>query len=127
MSEAAAIADLAKGFFDAIEAGDIQAMQYCFSPDAAIWHNSDEKIGTPAETAMVLASMVSRIDDICYAERQLRIFNGGFIQQHALIGRRKSDGGAVRLPAAIICQVENGKIIRLDEYFDSAHVAEFRK
>ena len=33
----------------------------------------------------------------------------------------------VRLPCAIICQVEDGKITRLDEYFDSAHVAEFRK
>ena len=53
MSDAAAIADLAKGFFDAIEAGDISAMQNCFSQDAEIWHNTDETIVTPADTAVV--------------------------------------------------------------------------
>ena len=37
------------------------------------------------------------------------------------------DDGTVRLPCAIVCKVENGRITRLDEYFDSAHVAEFRK
>ena len=127
MGETADIADLAKGFFDAIEAGDIAAMQNCFSKDAEIWHNTDEKIVSPADTAVVLSGMVSRIKDVRYAERQLTLFDGGFVQQHALTGRRKNDDGAVRLPAAIICRVENGKITRLDEYFDSAHVAEFRK
>jgi len=57
----------------------------------------------------------------------LTAFPGGFVQQHVLKGKRVHDDGAVRLPCAIICKVENGKITRLDEYFDSAHVAEFRK
>lgn len=127
MSDAAAMARLAQSFFDAIEAGDIDAMQDHFSPDAEIWHNTDEAIVSVPQTALVLSGMVSRIDAIQYAERRVTPFEGGFIQQHALIGRRKSDGGAVRLPCAILCRVEQGKITRLDEYFDSAHVAEFRK
>ena len=55
------------------------------------------------------------------------IFPGGFVQQHVLTGTRRHDGVAVRLPCAIICQLEEGRIKRLDEYFDSAHVATFRK
>ena len=117
----------AKGFFDAIEQGDIAAMQACFAPDAEIWHNTDELIVTPADTARTLTGMVARIRDRRYADRRVDTFPGGFVQQHVLEGKRVHDGGAVRLPCAIVCRVENGRITRLDEYFDSAHVAAFRK
>jgi ketosteroid isomerase-like protein len=118
---------LAKRFFDAIEAGDIATMQGSFTPDAAIWQNTDELIVTPAQTAAVLTGMVARIKDRAYADRRLLAFPGGFVQQHVLQGRRVHDDVPVRLPCAIICQVSGGKITRLDEYFDSAHVTQFRK
>ena len=121
------IRQMATRFFDAIEAGDIETMQNSFSPDAAIWHNTDELIVTPAQTAQKLTAMTARIKDREYAERRLTVFPGGFVQQHVLKGRRVHDDGEVRLPCAIVCKVANGKITRLDEYFDSAHVAEFRK
>ena len=92
-----------------------------------VWHNTDELIVTPAQTAQTLTGMVARIKDREYAERQLVTFPGGFVQQHVLKGKRVHDDGEVRLPCAIICKVKDGKITRLDEYFDSAHVAEFRK
>lgn len=117
----------AERFFDAIEQGDIATMQASFTPDAAIWHNTDELVVTPEQTATTLAGMIARIAEPTYTERRLHVFPGGFVQQHALVGTRTHDGGRVRLPCAIICRVEEGKIIRLDEYFDSAHVAEFRK
>lgn len=121
------IADMAKRFFDAIEQGDIEAMQNSFTPDAEIWHNTDELIVTPAQTAVTLTGMVTRIKDREYANRRLTAFPGGFVQQHVLTGKRVQDDVVVRLPCAIVCKVENGKITRLDEYFDSAHVTEFRK
>ena len=127
MSEQDDIRAMATRFFDAIEAGDIETMQGSFTPDAEIWHNTDELIVTPAQTAQTLTGMASRIRDREYADRQLTVFPGGFVQQHVLKGVRVHDGVSVRLPCAIICKVENGKITRLDEYFDSAHVAEFRK
>lgn len=121
------IARLAQRFFDAIEDGDIDTMRASFTPDAVIWHNSDERDTTVEQTAMVLTGMVARIKNRKYADRRLQIFEGGFVQQHVLTGNRLFDDSAVRLPCAIICQVKHGKITRLDEYFDSAHVAEFRK
>lgn len=127
MSQSDAMAALAKRFFDAIEDGDIDTMRASFAPDAVIWHNTDELEGDVDQTALVLTGMVARIGNRKYAERRVHVFDGGFVQQHALMGNRVSDGGAVRLPCAIICQVRDGKITRLDEYFDSAHVAEFRK
>ncbi len=121
------IAAMAKRFFDAIEQGDIETMQNSFIPEAEIWHNTDELIVTPAQTAVTLTGMVARIKDREYADRRLTAFPGGFVQQHVLKGKRVHDDVEVRLPCAIICKVEDGKITRLDEYFDSAHVVEFRK
>lgn len=127
MAEENDIRDMARRFFDAIEAGDIETMRNSFAPDAEIWHNTDELIVTRDQTAQTLTGMVARIKDRKYADRQLTVFPGGFVQQHVLTGVRVHDDVAVRLPCAIICKVENGRITRLDEYFDSAHVAEFRK
>ena len=127
MAELDDIRTMATRFFDSIEEGDIAAMKNSFAADAEIWHNTDELVGTPEQTAAVLTGMVARIKDREYADRRLTTFPGGFVQQHVLKGVRVHDDGPVRLPCAIVCKVENGKITRLDEYFDSAHVAEFRK
>ena len=86
MSEQDDIRAMATRFFDAIEAGDIETMQSSFTPDAEIWHNTDELIVTPAQTAQTLTGMASRIRDREYADRQLTVFPGGFVQQHVLKG-----------------------------------------
>ena len=127
MSEAEDIKAMATRFFDAIEAGEIETMRNTFAEDAEIWHNTDEAIVTPKQTAQTLTAMVARIRDREYADRRLTAFPGGFVQQHVLRGVRVHDDVAVHLPCAIVCRVKDGKITRLDEYFDSAHVAEFRK
>jgi len=118
---------VANTFFDAIQSGDIETMYNCLAPGAEIWHNTDEVIVTPEFTKTILSGMHTRIRDVDYADRRLEVFPGGFVQQHVLKGVRKGDGGEVRLPAAVICRVKDGKITRLDEYFDSAHQATFRK
>ena len=118
---------LAKRFFDCVEAGDVDGLVACYAPDAKIWHNTDGLEQAPAENERTLKGMVERIVDRLYDERRLNVFPGGFVHQHVLRGTRKHDGVRVALPACVICQVKDGKITRLDEYFDSAGVAQFRK
>ena len=118
---------LAKRFFDCVEAGDIDGLVACYAPDAKIWHNTDEQIQGPEDNKKTLAGMVTRILDRVYDDRRVDVFPGGFVQQHILRGVRKHDGVRLALPACIVCQVKDARITRLDEYFDSAHVAEFRK
>lgn len=122
-----AVRALAKRFFDCVEAGDVDGLVACYAPDARIWHNTDRAEQTPAENRATLKAMVARILDREYADRRLQAFPGGFVQQHVLKATRAHDGVRVELPACIICQVADGKITRLDEYFDSAQVAAFRK
>lgn len=118
---------LAKRFFDSVEAGDIDGLVACYASDARIWHNTDQQEQTPEDNRKTLVGMVTRISDRLYHDRRIDVFPGGFVQQHILRGTRVQDGESLSLPACVICQVKDGKITRLDEYFDSAHVAQFRK
>ena len=113
-------------FFDCVEAGDIAGLRSCYADDAAIWHNTDGSEQTADENADALKGFVARIGERVYAKRRVAVWPGGFVQQHELQGVRR-DGVRVTLPACIVCAVADGRITRLDEYFDSAHVAEFRK
>jgi ketosteroid isomerase-like protein len=117
---------LAREFFDAVERGDIDKVFATYAADAVIWHNTDAATQTAEENVAGLRGFVQRIPERRYTERRVNVFPGGFVQQHVLKGVRK-DGVAVELPCCIVCQVRDGKISRLDEYFDSEHVAQFRK
>lgn len=116
---------LANRFFDAIEAGDAEAVAECYAEDVVIWHNYDRLEQGKADNLKVLKAMIAGFSKRTYGERRLSVTPGGFAQQHVLTAVR-NDGKVVSLPAALFCQVADGRITRLDEYFDSAHSAEFR-
>jgi ketosteroid isomerase-like protein len=120
-----AVLALAKRFFDAIEAGDVETVGAIYAPDAVIWHNTDGAEQGREENLKTLAGVVRFLGERRYGERRVGAFPGGFVQQHVLTGRRP-DGAAVSLAACVICQVQDGQITRLDEYFDSAALAQFR-
>jgi ketosteroid isomerase-like protein len=124
MSSEPEIRALAKRFFDAVENGDIDTVFATYAPEAKIWHNTDGAEPTRDDNAATLKGFVRHISNRVYDERRLSVFDGGFVHQHRLRGTRP-DGAAVALDACIVCAVENGRITRLDEYFDSAQVAEF--
>lgn len=113
--------DLANRFFAAIEGGDPAAVEACYAPEAEIWHNYDRASQSRAENVAVLKGFVERTRDRRYTERDLKPYAGGFSQQHLLVATSK--GGAVlELPAALFCDVKDGKITRLREYFDQGAV-----
>ena len=126
MDDAKEILSLAKSFFDGLERGDISILREVYAPDVEIWHNTDGLTQTLGENETTLKGFVSRISDRKYSQRRTEAFPGGFVQQHVLTGVRK-DGVKVSLPACIVCQVKNGRVTRLDEYFNSAAVEQFRK
>ena len=121
-----AMTELARNFFNAVERGDVDALKQYYAPDARIWHNTDELEQSPDDNVQTLKGFVTRIRDRKYGDRRVHVFPGGFVHQHTLSGVRTKDGVAVRLVACIVCLVEDGRITRLDEYFDSEGVARFR-
>lgn len=120
-----AIRKLATDFFDAIERGDIEAVQRIYAEDAVVWHNTDNLKQPVSENLKTLANFIKHVPERRYTDRRLDVFDGGFAEQH-LLKARLANGKEVSLAAAIICKVSNGRITRLDEYFDSAALAAWR-
>jgi ketosteroid isomerase-like protein len=115
--------DAADRLFKAIERGDIAAIREIYAPDAIIWHNNDDATQTVDANLALLGWVVANVSDIAYTEIRRHPTPTGFVQQHVMRGRMKSSGKELRLTACIICDVEHGRITRLNEYLDSAQVA----
>ena len=116
---------LAESFFNAIERGDLEAVRTIYPPDAIIWHNTDGASITADENLEMLESFISNVPERHYTRRRLDVFEGGFVEQHLLKGKL-ANGKEVQLSACIVCKVREGRITRLDEYFDSAALAAWR-
>jgi len=117
--------EAADRLFKAIERGDVAAIREIYAPGAKIWHNNDGATQTVDENLAVLTWVVANVSEREYAEVRRQATPTGFVQQHVLRGRVKSTGKELHLPACMVCAVEHGRITRLDEYFDSAHLAAF--
>ena len=125
MSDEASIRALAKRFFDAMELGDIDAVWACYAPDAEIWHNIDGRVSTREQNVDTLRTFVARVPKRRYEHRRLHVFEHGFVQQHDL-HCMVTEHREVVVSACLVCRVENDVIVRLDEYFDSKRLADFR-
>jgi ketosteroid isomerase-like protein len=115
--------EVADTLFGAVERGEIDALREVFHPDARTWHNTDGLEQSVDQTLKVLRwlsrnSTVRRYDDV-RRERTPR----GFVQMHTL-RIEKADGRTIRIPACVVAEVRDGRIRRIDEYLDSAQVAE---
>jgi len=115
--------EVADRLFKSIERGDIDGVRAVYAADAKIWHNNDGQTQTPDENLRVLKWVIDNIDERSYTEARCQATPTGFVQQHVMRGRLKASGKQFALPACIVCVVNGGKITRLDEYLDSAHVA----
>ena len=114
--------DIADRLFQAIEAGDIAAVRDLYAPDAVIWHNNDGVEQSPEQNLRVLQWVVDNLRDRAYDDVRRCTTDTGFVQQHVLRFTR-ADDTRQEIPACIVVQCADGKITRLDEYLDSAHIA----
>ena len=115
---------LAAAFFDAIENGDIQALADCYDDHVVIWHNTDRLETGKAQNIALLERFMAIAPVRRYEKRRLSILPGGFVQQH-VVEAVLTSGRRCALHACVVCAVADGRITRLDEYFDSAEVAAF--
>lgn len=114
--------DLADRFFGAIEAGDVEAVLECYAANALIWHNTNGIDQLPAENAQSLLAFFARLRQRRYVGVRRILHGGGFVQHHVLTGTLAS-GAEFAWPACLVVSVENGLIVRIDEYLDSAPAA----
>ncbi len=115
--------DVAEQLFAAIEAGDIDAVRSLYAPDVAVWHNTDGLTQSLDDNLRVLGWMTKHLPGTRYTEVRRAVTDSGFVQQHVLVATNRA-GRNVAVPACIVAEVVDGRITRLDEYLDSAHVTE---
>src|SRR3546814_4970638 len=101
-----------------LEARDPAAMGALYSSDAVIWHSNDDLALTLERHLTTFIQNTSAIDSFSYKDVKVHPFVGGFVQQHRTQGKMKS-GQEFEVHACIVCVVENGKITRFDEYWDT--------
>lgn len=114
--------ELARRLFAAVEAGDIEAVRALYADDAVVWHNTDGVAQTGDENLRTLAWVVEHLSDRRYEEITCQPTPTGFVQQHVLRATGPA-GRPVEVPACLVAAVVDGKITRIDEYLDSAHLA----
>lgn len=113
---------LCERFLDAIVRGDIDTVREIYAPDCVIWHNNADAAETVDENLRTLEAVPKIVRRFRYEDVVRRATADGFIEQHVVRGTTPS-GEELRIPAVLICTVADGRITRLDEYLDSAHLA----
>ncbi|MFF0492005.1 nuclear transport factor 2 family protein [Nocardia sp. NPDC004068] len=117
--------ELADRFFAAVSAGDVATLTELYAPDARIWHNDDNAEQTVAENLRVLRWLSRTVEDLRYEDIRRHPLPDGFAQQHVLRGRLAGHG-ALEVPACLFVRVREGRIVRIEEYVDSAATSALR-
>jgi ketosteroid isomerase-like protein len=122
----AAMLALCDRFFGAITRGDIEEVRSIYAPRAVIWHNHQANTENVEENLRVLALATQFIAGFRYEDVVRRATADGFVQRHVLRGRTPL-GDELTVPACLVCTVDAGSIVRVDEYMDSAHLAPLQR
>jgi ketosteroid isomerase-like protein len=109
---------LCNAFMDAVEAGDVEAVERCYAPDATLWFNVTGEEMSREDNLAGLVSGRSLHRRRTYDDRTIKTFDDGFVVQFTV--RVVGHGGSVTpLSACLVAEVREGKITKIFEYLDS--------
>jgi ketosteroid isomerase-like protein len=109
---------LAHAVYDAAQAGDQALFLSYFAPDCVVWHNFDQVEQPIKEAAAALAAMAQHFSSLTYEERRYIPAPDGAVIQHVSRATLK-DGRTVSIPTMQRMYISNGRIRRIEEYFDT--------
>ena len=105
--------------FSAVEHGDLEDLWTIFADDAAVWHNTDDKLTSVEQSIRNLRAIKDAATEFRYTNVRREPTPTGFVQQHVLVMRMK-DGQEIHDRCCCVCRVESGRIAHMDAYHDSA-------
>ncbi len=89
--------------------------------DFVMWYNFDPQDRTRAEFIETLKAAHAMFSNQKNENSQITVTESGFVLQATMTGIL--DGVAIRSPYCFIATIKDGKIIRGDEYFDTAQLS----
>ena len=102
-----------------VEHGDLEELREVFSPDAEIWHNTDDTVITVDDTIRNIRGFTQAAKEYAYKDVHREPTPSGFVQQHVLVVRT-ADDRIIEDRACSVVRVGEGRIVRFDAYHDSA-------
>lgn len=114
---------VAQDFFTAISAGDQARVRDIYADDVVVWHNTDKAEKGKAASMATIEWLFDNIADFHYVDVKNIAIPGGVLRQHTCKGVVKATGQKIDLAVAVMAYVRDGKIVRLEEYLDSAQGA----
>lgn len=116
--------EISDRFFAAATANDIDALRALYAEEARIWHNWDDHEQDVEENLTSLAGIPQRYDSFGYDDVRTVDLPDGFLRQHDILAERA--GRSVRVPAILRGYVSDGRITRIEEYFDLGQLSPVR-
>ncbi len=111
--------ELANRFFDAIERLDIDAVKQAYAPDVVYWMNAMPETQGLDAILDLMRFFHQKVKNLHYEVESREFFPGGFVQRCRITGDLAS-GEALAVPLCLIIYMEDGRIVRLYEYIDTA-------
>jgi limonene-1,2-epoxide hydrolase len=112
------VESIANQVADAIKSRDVAKLDELYHPDVVIWHAATGQVISRSDALAMSAAVFNATSELGYRNVRRHPIEGGFIQQHQLVGRL-ADG--TQIPPVEICmiiKVRDGKLISTEEYFD---------
>ena len=116
--------ELCDRFFDSLERRDMETVASCYAPEAVIWHSHDCLYQSRADNLAMLRKGGETQQKVRYKDRRIRVFEGGFVQQHTIKVTWDS-GFEGQMDVCFVAYVRDGMISRAYEYFDTGQIAKF--
>ncbi len=115
---------LAAQFRAAITAADPERIRAVLSPDCVIWYNQfgAEQTMTREQAIQTIMGMQAFVRDFRYTDVRVEPTASGYVQQ-SVIRCRTAGGVEMAVAVCLIARVDGGRIVRYDEYRDSAQTA----
>lgn len=115
-------AGLAQRFIEATEAQDLDAIRALLADDAVFWTNVSQ-VDTDRESRLARIAVEFRtFETFGFASPRIDDFGDGFLIRASAHGSLPR-GQNFEFPICIVGNVHDGRIVRLEEYFDPSAVA----
>jgi ketosteroid isomerase-like protein len=104
--------------FDAIEQGDIAAVEACYASEMTMWFNGTGQESSRSDNLATLAKGKTLHRRRLYNDRVINTFDDGFVAQYTC-NVVTHNGTNVALSSCLVAEVHDGKIVKLFEYLDT--------
>jgi ketosteroid isomerase-like protein len=116
---------IARKFADASRTNDAARYAAMCAPDAVTWHNYDEVEVTVEQTVRTVAWLHRTVRDLAWTDVALHCTASGFVSQTILTG--SAPGGELRAHSCVVVTLlDDGLVIRVEEYLDTAQTSVLR-